>query len=209
MKVLRLIAIFTIITLLSTGCASITVTGKRFGSLPEDARHFVQPSQVLLYPTLQAAWSALETGYRYQTDDWYITDLCGQNISGGDDTWLMPSEVQVLINAGPHGMDCEDGSIWLTSALRKQGYDTWLCVGSVTLDSGVYGHAWCMVLDDGTWTLYETTTGQTAEGLPGEYRLAWRTDGQSMWVNILSAGTWLKQAPIPPEQLSELREALG
>ena len=209
MKRHHLITMLLIASLLSTGCASVPVTGKRFGSLPEDARHFVQPSQVALYPTLQAAWQALETGYRYQTDDWYISDRYGQKVSGGSDTWLMPSEVQVLINAGAHGMDCEDGSIWLTSALRKQGYDAWLCVGSVTLDSGTYGHAWCMVLSNGAWTLYETTTGQTAEGLPGEYHLSWRTNGESMWVNILSTGTWQQIGPIPPELLSELREALG
>lgn len=208
MKRHHLIIILLIASLLSTGCASVSVTGKRFGSLPEDARHFVQPSQVSLYPTLQQAWSALETGYRYQTDDWYISDRYGQKVSGGSDTWLMPSEVQVLINAGQHGMDCEDGSIWLSSALRKQGYDAWLCVGSVTLDSGTYGHAWCMVLQNGAWTLYETTTGQTAEGLPGEYHLNWRTNGESMWVNILSVGSG-KTEPIPPELLSELREVLN
>lgn len=208
MKRHHLITILLIASLLSTGCASVSVTGKRFGSLPEDARHFVQPSQVALYPTLQQAWSALETGYRYQTDDWYISDRYGQKVSGGSDTWLMPSEVQVLINAGAHGMDCEDGSIWLTSALRKQGYDAWLCVGSVTLDSGTYGHAWCMVLSNGAWTLYETTTGQTAEGLPGEYHLNWRTNGETMWVNILSVGSG-KTEPIPPELLSELREVLN
>ena len=209
MRHLHLIAILIIVCLLSTGCASVAVTGKRFGSLPVDAREFVRPSQVALYPTLQAAWQALETGYVYRTDDWYIADRYGQSISGGEDTWLMPSEVQVLIDAGTHGMDCEDGSIWLTSALRKQGYDAWLCVGSVTLGSGTYGHAWCMVLQNGAWTLYETTTGQTAEGLPGEYHLSWRTNGESMWVNILSTGTWQQIGPIPPELLSELREALG
>ena len=209
MKRLHLTVIVLIVCLLSTGCASVSVSGKRFGSLPEDARHFVQPSQVSLYPTLQAAWSALETGYRYQTDDWYIADRYGQSISGGDDTWLMPAETQVLIDAeGLHGMDCEDGAIWLTSALRKQGYDAWFCVGTVTLDSGVYGHAWCMVLEDGVWTLYETTTGQFVTGLPAEYRLNWRTDGQTTWVNILSAGTWVKQTQIPPDRLAELREAL-
>jgi hypothetical protein len=209
MRHLHLTAIIVIISLLSTGCAAVNVTGKRFGSLPEDVRHFIQPSQVTLYPTLQTAWQALETGYRYQTDDWYITDRYGQAISGGEDTWLMPSEVQVLIDAGGlHGLDCEDGAIWLTSALRKQGYDAWLCVGTVSLDSGTWGHAWCMVLSNGTWTLYETTVGETAVGMPGEYHLSWRTDGQSTWVNILSPGTWMRQVPIPPDKLAELREAL-
>ena len=208
MRHLHLIAILIIVSLLSTGCASVTVSGKRFGSLPEDARHFVQPDQVSLYPSLQQAWSALETGYEYRTDDWYIADRYGQAISGGEDTWLMPLEVQALIDAGTHGMDCEDGSIWLTSALRKQGYNAWLCAGTVTLDSGVYGHAWCMVLQNGAWTLYETTTGQTADGLPGEYHLNWRTNGETMWVNILSVGTWQKSIPIPPDRLSELRSAL-
>jgi len=209
MKRHHLITMLLIASLLSTGCASVPVTGKRFGSLPEDARHFVQPSQVALYPTLQAAWQALETGYRYQTDDWYISDRYGQKVSGGSDTWLMPSEVQVLINAGAHGMDCEDGSIWLTSALRKQGYDAWLCVGSVTLDSGTYGHAWCMVLSNGAWTLYETTTGQTAEGLPSIYSLSWRTNGETTWRNLLIGSPMDLEPLIPPELLSELREALG
>ena len=209
MKRLHLTVIVLIVCLLSTGCASVSVSGKRFGSVPEDVRHFIQPSQTALYPTLQAAWQALETGYRYQTDDWYISDRYGQLISGGEDTWLMPAETQVLIDTeGLHGMDCEDGAIWLTSALRKQGYDAWMCVGTVSLDSGTWGHAWCMVLQNGAWTLYETTTGQTAEGLPGEYRLNWRTNGESMWVNVLSVGTWKKSIPIPPDRLSELRSAL-
>lgn len=202
-----LIAILVIIAFLSTGCASVTVSGKRFGSVPEDVRHFVQPAQVTFYSTLQQAWSALETGYEYRADDWYIADRYGQKISGGSDTWLMPSETQVLINAGTHGMDCEDGAIWLTSALRKQGYDAWFCVGTVTLDSGVYGHAWCMVLQNGLWTLYETTTGQTVTGLPGIYHLNWRTNGQTTFVNIFSVGSG-RLDPVPPELLSELREAL-
>jgi hypothetical protein len=208
MKRLHLIAIIIVIALLSTGCASVTVTGKRFGSLPQDVRTFVQPNQVTLYPTPLAAWQALETGYRYQTDDWYISDKFGQVISGGEDTWLMPSEVQVLVNTVPHGMDCEDGAIWLTSALRKQGLDAWLCVGTVTLSSGVYGHAWCMVLADGVWTLYETTTGQTTTGLPCEYRLSWRTNGTTTWTNVLGIGSWMHQLSLPPDRLSELREVL-
>lgn len=203
-----LIAMLVVVSLLLTGCASVTISGKRFGSVPEDAKHFVQPSQVTLYPTPEVAWQALETGYIYRTDDWYISDRYGQYINGGEDVWLMPSEVQMLINAGTHSLDCEDGAIWLTSALRKQGLDAWLCVGSVMLDSGVYGHAWCMVLENGTWTLYETTTGQVVNGLPGEYHLAWRTDGKTTWVNILSSGTWQQLRPIPPDELSQLRETL-
>lgn len=197
-----------IICLMFTGCSSVMVTGKRFGSLPEDARHFIQPAQVDLYPSLESAWQALETGYIYRTDDWYIADRYGQIIPGGEDTWLMPSEVQVLINAGIHSMDCEDGAIWLASAFRKQGYDAWFCVGSVTLDSGIYSHAWCMVRENGAWTLYETTTGQTAKGLPKEYRLSWRTNGETTQVNISLTGA-NRADPIPPEQLSELRIALA
>ena len=218
MRHLHLIAILVIVALLSTGCASVTVSGKRFGSLPEDARHFVQPSQVTLYPTLKAAWSALETGYEYRTDDWYIADRYGQRISGGSDTWLMPSEVQTLIDAGRHGMDCEDGSIWLTSALRKQGYDAWLCVGTVTMDSSTYGHAWCMVRANGIWTTYETTTDSIAEGLPViydesgvllvKYTLSWRTNGEIVWQNLLTGVRIEPLGPIPPSMIAQLKKVL-
>lgn len=204
-----IVAMVIIAVLFSSGCATVSVTGKRFGSVPEDVRHFVQPSQVSLYPSIQAAWQALETGYRYQTDDWYIADRYGQSVPGGNDTWLMPSEVQVLIDAGGlHGLDCEDGAIWLTSALKKQGYDAWFCVGSVALSSGTWGHAWCMLFQNGTWILYETTTGQVVAGLPGEYRLNWRTNGQAVWTNVFSTGAWREQSPIPMNRISELWEVL-
>jgi hypothetical protein len=44
--------------------------------------------------------------------------------------------------------------------------------------------------------------------MPGEYHLSWRTNGESMWVNILSVGSG-RTEPIPPELLSELREVLN
>ena len=198
-----------LVTLLATGCAGgITLSNKRFGSLPISSMTFVQPSQTKTYATLRDAWNALETGYQYATDNWYLSDNYGQAIPGGKDTWLMPSETQYLIDRYiPHVMDCEDGSAWLTSALKKQGYDAWFCVGSVTLDSGVYGHAWCMVLDNGAWTLYETTTGQTAEGLPNIYSLSWRTNGETTWRNPL-VGSPMDLEPLPPDLLSELRTTL-
>lgn len=209
--IIRLTAIVVIAIFLSScDVSSVPVSGKRFGNAPQDARVWIQPSEVEYYPTIEAAWSALETGYRYEADNWFLSDLYGQRISGGNDTWFFPSETQALINSYPtsHGMDCEDGAIWLTSALRKQGYDAWFCVGSVTLDSGTYGHAWCMVSDSGAWTLYETTTGQIVQGLPAIYHLSWRTNGTSAWVNVFSSGSGLV-GPVPPERLSELKRALG
>ena len=209
MKHIALVALVLCLALALTGCSAPLVSGKRFGSLPEPARDFVQPDQVKTYSSPDAAWQALETGYQYETDEWYIADRYGQMISGGSDTWLMPSEVQQLIDITPHSMDCEDGAIWLASALKKQGLNAWLCVGSVTLSSGTYGHAWTMVLDDGGWTLYETTTGQIKHGLPPEYHLSWRTNGQSTFINIAETGSWMNAPQIPPDLLSELRNVLG
>ena len=81
--------------MLLVGCGStIWVADKRFGSLPVDVRTFVRPSAVKLYASADEAWSALEMGYQYRIDDWYLSDKYGQAISGGNDTWLYPSEVQ-------------------------------------------------------------------------------------------------------------------
>lgn len=219
--IVRLTAILVLVALLSTGCTTFNVTGKYFNAPPEDARHWVVPSQVTLYSSAKEAWSALETGYVYRTDDWVIADRWGQSISGGADTWLRPVETQYLIDHYPtaHGMDCEDGAAWLASALRAQGCDAWLCVGSVTLDSGTYGHAWCMVREAGTWQTYETTTDSIADGLPVvydeygvlkvKYTLAWRTNGEVVWQNLLTGINLQPLGPIPPSRLSELKKVLG
>lgn len=205
-------AILVIITaLLLTGCGPlpIKVSGKRFGGVPEDARDFVAPNQVKLYQSEDAAWNALENGYVYKVDNWSISDEFGQKISGGVDTWLMPSETQHLIDTySPHMIDCEDGAAWLTSALRKLGDNAWLCVGTVTLDSGTYGHAWTMVLDEGKWTTYETTTGQIVPELPSFYSLSWRTDGNTVFQNILT-GTPVTTDDMSPGAVVELRGKLG
>ena len=204
------IVVLILIAMLLTGCGgTIMVAGKRFGALPVDARAFVRPGAVKLYASADAAWSALETGYRYEPDEWYISDKHGQTIPGGNDTWLYPSEVQYLIDHYPeHGMDCEDGAAWLASALRKQGLDAWLCVGTVTIDGIQYGHAWTMVLDKGKWITYETTVNATSEGLPSIYSMAWRTDGQTTFRNLM-AGSPLNLEPLPADALSTLRGLLS
>lgn len=218
MKRWTLTAILVCICLLSTGCTPMMVSGKRFGSLRENVTDFVQPGQVTLYPSAAAAFTALETGYVYKTDNWFLGDYWGQSISGGSDTWLMPAETQVLVDNPQRYLDCEDGAIWLTSALRKQGLDAWLCWGLVTLKSGTYAHAWCMVHHGSTWTTYETTTGDVFEGLPDriledgtvcKYQLVWRTNGSWTWMSLLATGAWFQEdQQIPPDRLVELHEGL-
>ena len=218
--IVRLVIILAVALMVLSGCAPMTVTGKYFNAPAEDARHWVAPAQVTRYNSVDAAWAALETGYVYRTDDWTIADHWGQSISGGVDTWLRPVETQYLIDHYPteHGMDCEDGAAWLASALRAQGYDAWLCVGTVTMDSSTYGHAWCMVHANGIWTTYETTTDSIAEGLPViydesgvllvKYTLSWRTNGEIVWQNLLTGVRIEPLGPIPPSMIAQLKKVL-
>lgn len=194
------------VMLVSTGCGTVMVAGKRFGYAPVDVRAFVTPDKVRLYGSIDAAWAALETGYIYRPDEWYISDKNGQAISGGKDTWLLPVETQVLVNSTLRAMDCEDGAAWLASALKKQGYDAWLCVGTITVEGQVYGHAWTMVLQSGAWTTYETTIGEVSPGMPGIYNLSWRTNGVQTWRNAMMTGTDLTIDPLPPDLLTQLRQ---
>lgn len=205
MRVLLLVLLVCVL-LMSTGCSAVMVSGKRFGDAPVDVRAFVTPDKVLLYGSIENAWNALEAGYIYRPDDWYLSDKNGQAISGGKDTWLLPVETQVLVNNPLHAMDCEDGAAWLTSALKKQGYDAWLCVGTITVEGQIYGHAWCMVLANGIWETYETTIGEGSQGLPAIYCLSWRTNGVITWRNVMVTGTDLTIDPLPPDLLTQLRQ---
>ena len=202
-----LFVMLVVMLLISTGC-NTTVSGKRFGDEPVDVRAFVDPARVKLYGSIQTAWSALETGYIYRPDDWYISDKNGQAISGGTDTWLLPVETQVLIDNPLRAMDCEDGAAWLASALKKQGYDAWLCVGTLIVSGQVYGHAWCMVKIGSGWTTYETTVNEVIPGLPGIYGLSWRTNGEITWRTLVT-GTDTIIDQLPLELLGELREELS
>lgn len=198
-----LLVMLVVVLLFSTGC-NTAVAGKRFGGGLVDVRAFVDPARVKVYDSLEAAWNALETGYIYRPDDWYISDKTGQAISGGTDTWLFPAETQVLVNHPLRAMDCEDGAAWLASAFKKQGYDAWLCVGTLIVGGQVYGHAWCMVKVGGEWTTYETTVGEVIPGLPGIYSLSWRTNGERTWTSFMT-GTDRMVDQLPLELLGELR----
>jgi hypothetical protein len=203
-----LLVLVVIVTIVGTGCSALIVGGKRFGAPPQDVRFFVTPNTVRLYPSADAAWVALTVGYIYRPDDWHMTDHTGQSIGGGKDTWLYPIETQILVDAPQRAMDCEDGAAWLASALKKQGYDAWLCVGTILVDGQTYGHAWTMVSQNGQWTTYETTIADISPGLPGIYTLVYRTDGTTTWRNALVTGTDVMIDPLPPDLLGRLREEL-
>lgn len=190
-----------------TGCnapatgkpVDVLVSGKRFGAPPLSCKLFVDPSSVTLYATPQAAWLALEQRYVYELSSWSIDDEYGQQISGGIDTWLYPAEVQRLIDdhTTTHKLDCQAGAAWLTSALRRQGLNAWLCVGVVSMPSGSYGHAWTEVYTPDVTTLYETTTGDILPERPTYYHLAWRTtESECVISDSVSAAMALHSLPV-------------
>lgn len=207
-----LVAIILIVALFSTGCEKIvTVSHKRFGTLPVDVKTFVTPDSVSSYKTEAAAWRALEDGYIYEADAWSLCD-CGstEKIPGGNDFWLYPVETQYLIDVYPesHSMDCEDGAAWLASAFKKLGLDAWFVVGTVLVGGVTYGHAWTMVKEGSDWETYETTVDEVIEGQPAIYTINWRTNGETTWVNYASTGIELTISQIPISKLDLLKKTI-
>lgn len=208
-----IIVTLVVIIVFMTGCGPVvTVSKKRFGRAPMDVRIFVTTDSIPNYETPEAAWSALETGYVYITDQWYLSNTDFEVIPGGNDFWLLPVETQYLISMYPtrHGMDCEDGAAWLASAFKRMGLDAWFCVGTVIVDGVTYGHAWTMVKNGTKWTTYETTVDKIVDGLPEDlYTLQWRTNGTTTWVNYGATGAELTINQLPIDKLSVLSEELN
>jgi len=108
-------------------------------------------------------------------------------------------------------VDCEDGTFLLTSLLRANGIDAWANIGTVRLDSGVYGHAWATVILDGKEYLLETTLGEPLSELrpvPNFYRVDVKFNEKEISAITGADINKVVYPPLPTSKISELKKTL-
>ncbi len=78
------------------------------------------------------------------------------------DLWEFPKFILAEYKAtGKIAVDCETGSMLLTSLFLAEGVPAREVIGEVDIpNQGIYGHGWCEVNLDGKWYLIESTRGK-------------------------------------------------
>jgi len=101
----------------------------------------------------------------------------------------------------------------LVSLLRANGIKSYANIGTVTLSSGIYGHAWVTVEVDGKTYLLETTLGESITELkpvPNFYKTTVRFNEKELY--CISGEDINKiitiYPPLPPKKVIELKNAL-
>lgn len=198
------------------------INNKFFGE-PADLRFFVNTDYAIRkeaeklkgdtdLATISKTYNWLEENYHYVEDDMILLNAGQIMAKGGIDSWNIP----IITLAEKHQynglwVDCEDGTFLLTSLLRANGIDAWANIGTVTLDSGVYGHAWATVTLDGKEYLLETTLGQPLSELrpvPNFYRVDVKFNEKEI-LAITGADINKKIYPaLPPAKIQELKNLL-
>jgi len=108
------------------------------------------------------AYNWLESNYHYVTDNNISFSDGTITIHEHSDYWQSPLLTLAIIKktGGFYG-DCEDGAFLLTSILNAMGYKDVYCeIGTVTLQSGIYGHA---------WVVWKNNLLETTRGIPLDY----------------------------------------
>jgi len=197
------------------------VRGKYYG-LDRDVRDWITPQEEELpvfqgtdFQKVSQAYDYLEKHYQYVPDkdiEW-TNGSVRFNING--DFWQTPAETQAIIKkVGHFEGDCEDGSFWLQSDLEKNRVpNTFVCIGTVDLESGTYGHAWVIWRRLGKDYLLETTLGRSLETLkvvPSFYHPDFVFNSKTVYaITGVDINEVITRPPLPPADVNELRKALG
>ncbi len=100
--------------------------------------------------------------YFYTSDDTAFFENKNIKMGGFPDLWELPKFVLAEYKAkGRVAIDCETGSMFLTSLFIASGVQAKEVIGEVDIPgSGIYGHGWCIVKLNGKEYLIESTRGK-------------------------------------------------
>jgi len=164
--------------------------------------------------TIRAVYAWMENDYHYVMDT-SITFLNGKIsvYAVNSDYWQMPVLSLAIMsqNNGFYG-DCEDGSFLMLSILRACGVENvWCEIGTVSLNSGVYGHAW-LIWEQGFGKKYliETTLGSPElrlKNIPSFYSPSYKFNEEKVYKFI--GGITGEISPLDQNAISELKEMLN
>ena len=105
--------------------------------------------------------------YFYTQDNTAFFKNGNISFGGFPDLWELPKFVLAEYKStGKIAVDCETGSMFLTSLFLAEGVKAREVIGEVNIpNSGIYGHGWCEVCLNGKWYLIESTRGKPLEKL--------------------------------------------
>lgn len=100
--------------------------------------------------------------YFYTSDTTAFFENANNRFGGFPDLWEYPKFViGEYENTGKIAVDCETGSMLLTSLFLAEGVEAREVIGEVDIpEQGIYGHGWTEVKLNGKWYLIESTRGK-------------------------------------------------
>ncbi len=205
--------------------SSFYIINDKFFGEPTDLRFYITPNEYAIQEeakklktdsdlaTVSKTYNFLSEKYNYVQDDLILLNS-GQIIAkGGIDSWNLP--ILTLAEKHQYGefwVDCEDGTFLLVSLLRANGLTAWANIGTVTINSSIYGHAWATVFLDGKEYLLETTLGEPLAELkpvPSFYKVDVKFNEKDI-LAITGADINKKvYPPLPPAKVQDLKDLLG
>ena len=191
---------------------------------PADIREWITPYEYAIQleaqklkgstpkETVLNTFNWLESGYHYEQDNLVVYNANHEVLQGGVDSWNLPIVTLAMKhqNQGQIWVDCEDGVFLLVSLLRANGIDAWACKGTITIDSGIYGHMWAVVNLDKEYLL-ETTIGQPIQELqtvPDFYHLSVKFNEKDVYT-ITESELNEVFPPLTIRQIERLKELLA
>lgn len=158
------------------------------------------------------AYNWLEKNYHYVPDSDISFSDGRITIRENTDYWQKPLlTLSIIQQTGGFYGDCEDGTFLLTSILNAMGYhDIYAEIGTVSLQSGIYGHAWVVWHKDGRYYLLETTLGtplQQIRVLPSFYSPQFMFN--DVEIKQFYSGTLRNVPMLTPKAREELIERLN
>ena len=160
--------------------------------------------------------------YFYTNDNTIKYENENVKLGGFSDVWEKPILILAEFeNKGRISVDCETGSMLLTSLFLAEGMDAREVLGEVNIpkvnEKGetyyeTYGHGWCIVKFNGSWKLIESTRGKPLQRfipVPKIYKpLFIFTDKHVEVVNNAKIGDIKKVHTLTPEGVKALNQYL-
>ena len=191
-------------------------------NITEEAKNLKEDTELA---TVIKTYNFVEEGYKYTVDNLTLLNGIKVLLKGGADSWN-PAWLSLAIkhqNGGLDG-DCEDVTSLIVALSRANGINIWQNIGTITLNSGIYGHSWGTVIIDGTEYLLEGTREAPLTELKTidqvykdakamnqmlKYEASIKFNEKDV---LTTVGADLnKELPpqLPPSKLQELKDALG